>query len=95
MDVITTRAGAVYVHVRVQPKASRNAVIFEADGRIKVTLTAPPVEGAANKALVVFIAERLGIPKRQVFLEKGERSREKSLRIEGIDAEAIWQKLKQ
>ncbi len=50
---------------------------------------APPVKGAANKALQVFIAKRLGIPKRKVTLVQGEHSREKTLSLEGIAAEKV------
>ena len=74
--------------VRVQPRASRNAVIREPDGRIRVALAAPPVEGAANKALTVFLAERLGVPKRAVTVVSGAKSREKTIAVAGMtDAE--------
>ncbi len=75
--------GHLLLRVRVQPKASRDAVRFEPDGRIRVALTAPPVEGAANKALVAFLAKRLGLSKSKLKLVAGDKSREKTLRIEG------------
>ena len=77
------------LHVRVQPKASRNAIRLEADGRIRVALTAPPLEGAANKALIDFIAKKLGVPKGAVTLLRGESAREKTLGLRGITAAEV------
>ncbi|MCX5759725.1 MAG: DUF167 domain-containing protein [Candidatus Hydrogenedentes bacterium] len=74
----------VRLNVRVQPKASRNALTVEPDGRIRVALTAPPVEGEANKALVAFLAERFGVPKRDIALIRGSASREKVVEIKGV-----------
>ncbi len=73
------------VSVRVTPRARRNALAFE-DGILRVWLMAPPVEGAANAALLALLAERVGLPKRAVTLVRGETSREKVVAIEGISA---------
>ncbi|NIA14888.1 MAG: hypothetical protein GWP08_12490 [Nitrospiraceae bacterium] len=89
MKPIEAREGRVLLRVRVQPRASRDAIRLESDGRIRVTLMAPPVEGAANKALTAFIAKRLGIAKRQVTLVQGGHSREKTLSVEGVGAEEV------
>ena len=86
---VEQRGGDVVVRVRVQPKASREGLVVESGGRIRVALTAPPVEGEANKALCAFLAKRAGVPKRAVRLLSGEKSREKTLLIEGSDAQAI------
>jgi uncharacterized protein (TIGR00251 family) len=59
------------------------------DGCIKVRLAAPPVDGAANVALIEFIAERLGIAKSRVHLVSGATSRRKVLEIEGADAATV------
>jgi uncharacterized protein (TIGR00251 family) len=67
--------------VRLQPRASRNEIIGEQDGRLKVRLTAPPVEGKANTALRKFLAKAFGVANRQVTLETGESHRDKRLRI--------------
>lgn len=74
-------AGGVLLRVRVQPKASRNEVVVDGSGRVRVALTAPPVDGAANTALVRFIARQLGVKRRQVELQSGERSRDKVLLV--------------
>lgn len=89
MKPIEQNKDKVLLHVRVQPKASRNAFCLEPDGRIRVALTAPPVEGAANKALVEFVAKGLRVPKRAVTIEKGDKSREKTLGILGVSVQDV------
>lgn len=86
VENIEERNGQVLLRVRVQPKASRNAIRMEPDGRIRVALTAPPVEGAANKALIQFIAKKMGIPKAGVTLLRGEKARDKTLGLAGVTA---------
>lgn len=83
MRPIETRDGVVIVQVRVQPKASRNAVCGLVEGRFRIALTAPPIDGAANKALREFVAKVVGIPKSAVVLTAGEKSREKTLALSG------------
>lgn len=70
--------------VRVAPRASRDAVQGIHDGALKVALTAPPVEGAANAALCKLIAKTLGVPKRAVTIVRGETSRNKSVHVQGV-----------
>jgi uncharacterized protein (TIGR00251 family) len=79
----------IELDVRVQPRASRNKLTGTHDGALKVALTAPPVDGEANEALVVFIAERLGVSRRQVELVAGHSSRRKRLRVRGLSADAL------
>lgn len=86
---IEERDGAVVVAVRVTPRASRDRVGGLHAGALKVTLTAPPVEGAANAALVALLAKRLGVAKSAVILVSGERGRDKRVRIEGVDPDAV------
>jgi uncharacterized protein len=81
--------GAVELAVLVQPRASRTRVVGEHDGRLKLQLAAPPVEGEANAALLEFLARRLGLPRRQVTLVAGDTSRRKQVRIAGLGAAAI------
>lgn len=83
MHPVEARDGGVYLRVRVQPKASRNALQRRDDGSIQVALTAPPVDGAANKALCAFIAKLCGCSKSSVTVVRGEKSREKTVQIEG------------
>ncbi|MFP6583199.1 MAG: DUF167 domain-containing protein [Candidatus Hydrogenedentota bacterium] len=87
---IRANAGNVEISLRVQPKSYRDAIIVEAEGRIRVALTAPPVDGKANKALIAFMAKSLGVPKRRVKLIRGASSREKTIRIEDMDVETVF-----
>ena len=80
------------VPVRVTPRARRNTLTLEGE-TLRAWLTAPPVEGAANAALLALLAERLGLPKRAVTLLRGETSREKLVAIEGISAEQFKKRL--
>ena len=77
---------AVTFEVRVAPRASRNRVIGVQDGALKVALTAPPVDGAANGALTKLIAKALGVAKSDVEILRGDRARIKVLRVRGVRA---------
>jgi len=68
-------------------------VVGEAEDRLRVALTAPPVEGAANDALRRFLAARLGVARGRVTLEAGEKSREKTVRIAGMSESAVREAL--
>ena len=83
----------VTLPIRVQPRASKNEVAGWRDGTLCVRLTAPPVEGAANKAVVEFVADQLGLKRHQVTLVSGEKSRDKMLTIEGLSREEIESRL--
>src|SRR5690349_11196515 len=83
----------VSIRVHVAPRASRNKVLGVHDGALKVALTAPPVEGAANKALVEFMAKMLGVPKSAVSIVSGETSRHKVVEVMGTTAEEITRRL--
>ena len=78
--------GAVVFEVRVAPRASRSRVVGVQDGALKVALTAPPVDGAANEALRKLLAKALGVSKSDVEIVRGDRARIKLLRIDGIRA---------
>ena len=80
---------SVTFEVRVAPRASRNAIIGVHEGELKVALTAPPVEGAANDALRKLLAKTLGVPKSNIEIIRGERARTKLLRIQGVTPEAL------
>ena len=74
--------------IRIQPRASKNEVVLMENGGLKIRLTAPPVDGAANEALVRFLAERLSIAKSRVEIISGHTGREKLIRISGMSREA-------
>ncbi|MBX3248274.1 MAG: DUF167 domain-containing protein [Myxococcales bacterium] len=75
--------------MRVMPRASRERVLGLHGGALKVALTAPPVEGAANDALVTLIAKALGLPRGAVRIVRGEKSRDKLVEVTGADEAAI------
>jgi uncharacterized protein len=83
------RDGAVVLSVRVQPRASRDAVLGVHDGALKVALTAPPVEGEANASLIALLAKQLGVPKRDVTIVQGATGRQKVVAIRGLEMSAI------
>jgi len=83
----------VVLRVLVAPRSSSNKVLGLHDGMVKVALTAPPVEGAANKALVGFLAKVLGVSKSSVTLVAGETSRKKTVSVEGIGPEEAIRRL--
>lgn len=75
--------------MRLQPRARRDEVVGERAGAVVVRVTAPPTEGRANAALVKMIAKRAGVAKRAVRIARGERSRDKVVRVDGLDATAL------
>ncbi len=74
----------VTLSMRIQPRASKNEIVRMENGGLKVRLTAPPVDGAANEALVRFLADRLGVARSQVEIVSGHTGREKIVRIGGV-----------
>lgn len=81
--------GGVRFRVRVQPRAGRNEVAGLHGRALKVRLTAPPVEGAANDACLAFLAERLGIPRARLTIVSGHAARDKLVEALGIDEAAL------
>ncbi|MDR3564892.1 MAG: DUF167 domain-containing protein [Negativicutes bacterium] len=78
-------AGEITVKVRVQPRASRNAISGISGDSLRLALTSPPVEGAANAACIEFFAELCSVAKSQIAIAAGQKSREKVIRIRGIN----------
>lgn len=82
------------IAVRVTPRASKNEISgVMQDGTIKIKLTAPPVEGKANQALVEFLSELLGVAQSKIEIVSGSTGRKKLIAIEGLDAEAAQKKI--
>lgn len=86
---VSPKENGVRFAVRVQPRASKNEVAGVYGTALKIRLQAPPVDGAANAALVSFLAELLGVSRRSVKIISGESSREKIVEIAGVSAELI------
>jgi uncharacterized protein (TIGR00251 family) len=86
---LETKQGAVLMGVKVVPGASRTKVVGVLDGRLKVTVAAPPEKGKANTALTALLARRLGLSRRDVSIESGHGSPLKTVRLANIDADAV------
>jgi uncharacterized protein (TIGR00251 family) len=82
-------AGGALLEILVQPRASRTRVVGEHDGRLKIQLAAPPVDGEANAALVEFLAGALHVRKADVRILRGDSGRRKTVRIDGVAAAAV------
>lgn len=83
----------VHLRVRVIPRARKNKVDGLHGNAVKIRLTAPPVEGAANDALVKFLATLLRVPRRNVQIVQGERSRDKVVYLDGVTPSQVRQAL--
>jgi len=81
--------GAITFAVRVVPRASKSAVVGEHEGALRVRVAAPPVEGAANDALIKFLAKEFGVPARDVEIRSGHTSKTKVVRVTGVTAEKL------
>jgi uncharacterized protein (TIGR00251 family) len=81
-------AGGAVLELLVQPRASRTRVVGEYDGRLKIQLAAPPVDGEANAELLAFLAGILRVRRADVSLLAGETGRRKRVRIAGVTAAA-------
>jgi len=88
MSMLREVAGGVTLAVRAQPGAKKTAIVGvygEGDAaQLKIAVQAPPVEGRANEALVAFLAETFGVPKRAVEIVGGELSRSKVFLVRGV-----------
>ena len=92
---ITTHEGGVSFSVKVVPRASRNEIAGVQGDMLRVRLTAPPVEGAANKALVKLLAEILKVGERDIEIIAGHTGRQKVVRVAGLPAHELDARLRQ
>jgi uncharacterized protein (TIGR00251 family) len=86
---VTATPTGVRFAVRVQPRASRNEIKGAHGSSLKVRLSAPPVDGAANEALADFLAEELGVARRAVTIVSGHTSRSKIIEVDGVTPQTI------
>lgn len=86
---IKEQHGGVTFAVRVQPRASRDAIEGEYQGALKIRVTAPPVDDRANEAVRRLLADALGVGVSAVTIVAGERSRNKRVQIAGVTAEQV------
>jgi uncharacterized protein (TIGR00251 family) len=91
---VTAREGALRFSVRVKPRASREGVGGVREGALEVSVSAPPVEGQANEAVLRTLAAALGVPRREVSLVAGDASRQKVVEVRGLEETALRAKLR-
>ena len=87
-----TPSGATF-QVKVHPRAKKNAITGEIGNALRLGLTAPPVEGRANQACIEFLAEVLNVPRSSVTIAAGESSRNKVIRVLGLAAAQVEERL--
>ena len=88
LDIVTTNSGII-LSIRTQPGSSKNRIIGEYGGRLKLAVTAAPEKGKANKAVIELLADTLHIHESSIHIISGESSRDKRLMIEGLTPEDI------
>ena len=83
-----TAQGAQFA-LRVQPRSSRNAIAGVVGDAVKLSITAPPVDGKANQAVIEFLAELFRVPKSSIAIVSGETGRNKVIAVRGVSAEQV------
>ncbi|NLZ16700.1 MAG: YggU family protein [Desulfobulbaceae bacterium] len=90
MPCLSTQAdGSVLLRIHVQPRAAQNQVAGLQGEALKLRLSAPPVDGKANKAVLAFLAELFSLPKSALSLKSGQQSRQKTILISGASEATI------
>lgn len=92
MQMDTEEPRAV-LSLRVHPRAKRDEVVGWREGVLRVRVTAPPVKGQANQAVVKLLAQALGVKRGEVRLVKGEKSRDKLVEVTGLSEDAVHRRL--
>jgi uncharacterized protein (TIGR00251 family) len=82
------------IDIRVIPRARRNSVDGMRAGAFLIRLAAPPVDGAANDALLTFLADVLDVPRRNISIVSGDKSRDKRVRVVGLDQQSAIARLR-
>lgn len=93
MTWLRSEAEAVVLSLHIQPGARKTEVVGLHGTALKIRLAAPPVDGKANLALIEFLAEKLGVAKQRINLFAGASSRAKRVRIDGITAASVVERL--
>ncbi len=82
------------IHIYVQPRASRSRLVGEHNGALKAAITAPPVDGAANSAVIELLSDQLDLAKKNIHLKSGHTSRNKSFLLIGVSESQLLESLK-
>ncbi len=86
-------SGGTLLPVKLQPRASKNEIGASLGGELRIKVTAPPVDAAANQALVELLAEKLGCARNRVELIRGQKSRHKTVLLHGFTPDQVLQKI--
>ncbi len=86
---LTEEKGSFTFDVRVVPRASKSEIVGELGGALKIRISAPPVDGAANAELIKVLAKHFGVAKSAVEILSGQTSKQKQVRVSGIDHESF------
>lgn len=87
-------ADGVILRLQVQPRSSKNQIVGPQGDALKVKLTSPPVDGAANKCCCAFLAKLLGFARTNVVIVSGESSRKKRVMIRGVRVDEVLELIK-
>jgi hypothetical protein len=79
--------------VKIHPRAKKDAITGEVGDALKLSLTAPPIDGRANEACIEFFANLLKVPRSSVTIASGQTSRRKAIRVAGLTAEELRKRL--
>jgi len=90
---INERPDGIYLSVKLQPRASKSEIDGPIGDELKIKVTAPPVDAAANQALVELLSHTLGCSKGAVKIIRGQTSRHKTILISGVNVQTVMEKL--
>ena len=92
-EAIEETAGGCRIHLHVVPRASKTQVAGLHDGRLKLQVAAPPVDGEANDAILRWAAKTLGVPRDDVTLVSGATGKRKTLAVDGVSVDEARERL--
>jgi len=93
MVPIHENSNGVTFSIKVHPRAKKNAITGEVGDALKVSLTAPPVDGKANNACIEFFAKLLNVPRSSITIAAGHTSRNKVIRVTGLTSQQLRERL--
>ena len=93
MVTLQELADGISFAVKVYPRAKKNAITGEVGEALKLSITAPPVDGKANEACIAFFTKLLRVPRSSVTIASGQNGRNKVIRVSGVSAEEIRNRL--
>jgi uncharacterized protein (TIGR00251 family) len=93
MIAIRETTDGITFEIKVHPRAKKNAITGEVGDALKVALTAPPIDGRANEVCIEFFAKLLRVPRYSVTIASGQSSRNKVIRVAGLSAEEVRERL--